>query len=129
MRVAFVGKGGSGKTTLSSLLVRHLAGEGLTVIAIDADINQHLAEALGAPGQPPAMGSRLAEIKEYLRGDNPRIPAAAAMVKTPPRPRVAAAALRGWAATTSAYRSGRGPAEGTRATAHEKMPRPGRADK
>ena len=84
MRVAFVGKGGSGKTTLSSLLVRYLAGEGLPVIAIDADINQHLAEALGASGQPPAMGGRLAEIKEYLRGDNPRITSAAAMVKTTP---------------------------------------------
>jgi CO dehydrogenase maturation factor len=76
VRVAFVGKGGSGKTTLSSLLVRYLAGEGLPVIAIDADINQHLAEALGAAGAPPAMGGRLAEIKDYLRGDNPRITSA-----------------------------------------------------
>jgi CO dehydrogenase maturation factor len=54
------------------------------VIAVDADINQHLADALGAAGQPPAMGSRLAEIKEYLRGDNPRIPSAEAMIKTTP---------------------------------------------
>ena len=84
MRVAFVGKGGSGKTTLSSLLVRYLAGEGLPVIAVDADINQHLAEALGADGQPPALGGRLAEIKEHLRGDNPRIASAAAMAKTTP---------------------------------------------
>ena len=84
MRVAFVGKGGSGKTTLSSLLIRYLAGEGRPVIAIDADINQHLAEALGAAGQPPAMGAHLTEIKDYLRGDNPRISSAAAMVKTTP---------------------------------------------
>jgi CO dehydrogenase maturation factor len=84
VRVAFVGKGGSGKTTLSSLLIRYLAGEGLPVIAIDADINQHLAEALGAAGQPPAMGAHLTEIKDYLRGDNPRISSAAAMVKTTP---------------------------------------------
>ena len=84
MRVAFVGKGGSGKTTLSSLLVRYLAGEGVPVIAIDADINQHLAEALGVDGQPPAMGAHLTEIKDYLRGDNPRISSAAAMVKTTP---------------------------------------------
>ena len=84
MRLAFVGKGGSGKTTLSSLLVRYLAGAGLPVIAIDADINQHLAEALGAAGQPQAMGAHLTEIKEYLRGDNPRITSAAAMVKTTP---------------------------------------------
>ena len=84
MKVAFAGKGGSGKTTLSSLFVRYLAGQGLPVVAIDADINQHLAEALGAVGDPPAMGAHLAEIKEYLRGTNPRITSAAAMVKTTP---------------------------------------------
>ena len=66
-----MGKGGSGKTTLSSLFVRHLAGQGLPVVAIDADINQHLGEALGVSSDPPAMGAHLAEIKEYLRGDNP----------------------------------------------------------
>ena len=84
MKVAFVGKGGSGKTTLSALFVRHLAGQGLPVVAVDADINQHLAEALGATATPPAMGEHLTEIKEYLRGDNPRIASAAAMVKTTP---------------------------------------------
>jgi CO dehydrogenase maturation factor len=84
VKVAFAGKGGSGKTTLSSLFVRHLAGQGLPVVAIDADINQHLAEALGVAGDPPPMGAHLAQIKEYLRGTNPRIASAAAMVKTTP---------------------------------------------
>ena len=79
-----MGKGGSGKTTLSSLFVRHLAGQGLPVVAIDADINQHLGEALGVSSDPPAMGAHLAEIKEYLRGGNPRIASAATMVKTTP---------------------------------------------
>ena len=83
MKIAFAGKGGSGKTTLSSLFVRHLAAQGLPVTAVDADINQHLAEALGA-SEPPALGAHLAEIKEYLRGSNPRISSAAAMVKTTP---------------------------------------------
>jgi len=83
MKIAFAGKGGSGKTTLSSLFVRHLASCGVPVVAIDADINQHLAEALGA-GEPRAMGAHLPEIKEYLRGTNPRISSAAAMVKTTP---------------------------------------------
>jgi CO dehydrogenase maturation factor len=83
MKIAFAGKGGSGKTTLSSLFVRYLAARGLPVVAIDADINQHLAEALGAD-QPPALGGHLTQIKEYLRGANPRISSAAAMVKTTP---------------------------------------------
>ena len=59
MKIAFAGKGGSGKTTLSSLFTRHLAGQGLPVVAIDADINQHLAETLGAAAEPPPMGARL----------------------------------------------------------------------
>lgn len=88
MKIAFVGKGGSGKTTLSALFTRHLATLGLPVVAIDADINQHLAVALGMDEDEaatlPALGAHLTEIKEYLRGDNPRIPSAAAMVKTTP---------------------------------------------
>jgi CO dehydrogenase maturation factor len=83
VKIAFAGKGGSGKTTLSSLFTRYLAAQGLPVVAIDADINQHLAEALEA-GEPEPMGAHLPEIKEYLRGSNPRITSAAAMVKTTP---------------------------------------------
>ncbi len=83
MKIAFAGKGGSGKTTLSSLFVRHLAAQNLPVVAIDADINQHLAEALGAT-DPQPMGAHLQEIKEYLRGTNARIRSAGAMVKTTP---------------------------------------------
>ncbi|NUT33673.1 MAG: ATP-binding protein [Hamadaea sp.] len=90
MKMAFVGKGGSGKTTLAALVARHLAAQvpagGL--LAIDADINQHLAAALGAPEDEavmlPALGDSLPMIKDYLRGANPRIGSAAAMVKTTP---------------------------------------------
>jgi CO dehydrogenase maturation factor len=84
MKIAFVGKGGAGKTTLAALFARHLAACGATVWAIDADINQNLAAALGAPAPPAALGERLEEVKEYLRGGNPRIASAAAMVKTTP---------------------------------------------
>ncbi|MEU6972064.1 50S ribosomal protein L31 [Kitasatospora aureofaciens] len=80
VKVAFVGKGGSGKTTLSALFVRHLAASARTVVAIDADINQHLAAALGMSEDqaflPPALGEHLPEIKEYLRGSNPLISSA-----------------------------------------------------
>ncbi|KUO15350.1 ATP-binding protein [Streptomyces dysideae] len=88
MKIAFVGKGGSGKTTLSSLFIRHLAAAGTPVVAIDADINQHLGTALGLDEQEaaalPAMGDRLPLIKDYLRGTNPRIASAGTMIKTTP---------------------------------------------
>jgi CO dehydrogenase maturation factor len=88
MKIAFVGKGGSGKTTLSSLFIRHLAATGAPVIAVDADINQHLGAALGLDEAQaaalPAMGAHLPLIKEYLRGANPRIASAETMIKTTP---------------------------------------------
>ncbi|MFH8465442.1 ATP-binding protein [Streptomyces sp. NPDC017991] len=88
MKIAFVGKGGSGKTTLSSLFVRHLATTGSPVVAVDADINQHLGPALGLTDAEarnlPAMGDRLGLIKDYLRGSNPRITSAETMIKTTP---------------------------------------------
>ncbi|WP_172385699.1 ATP-binding protein [Streptomyces sp. MNP-20] len=88
MKIAFVGKGGSGKTTLSSLFIRHLATTGAPVVAVDADINQHLGAALGLDDEQaaelPAMGARLPLIKDYLRGANPRIASAETMIKTTP---------------------------------------------
>ncbi|MET8814228.1 ATP-binding protein [Streptomyces sp. NPDC004549] len=88
MKIAFVGKGGSGKTTLSSLFIRHLAAAGAPVVAIDADINQHLGPALGLDEAEaaalPAMGDRLRLIKDHLRGGNPRIASAETMIKTTP---------------------------------------------
>lgn len=88
MKIAFVGKGGSGKTTLASLFAAHLAATGRPVLAIDADINQHLAAALGADeteaASLPTLGDHLPLIKDYLRGANPRIPSADAMIKTTP---------------------------------------------
>ncbi|MEV5782200.1 ATP-binding protein [Streptomyces sp. NPDC052287] len=88
MKIAFVGKGGSGKTTLSALFIRHLAASGAPVVAVDADINQHLGAALGLDEEVavalPAMGARLPLIKDYLRGSNQRIASAATMIKTTP---------------------------------------------
>jgi CO dehydrogenase maturation factor len=84
MKIAFVGKGGAGKTTITALFARHLAAQGHTVLALDADINQNLAVALGAAGPPPALAGHLPLIKDWLRGDNPRIASADTMVKTTP---------------------------------------------
>lgn len=88
MKVAFVGKGGSGKTTISSIFARYLASQGSSVLAIDADINQHLGVSLGMDSSDaaaiPPMGLQIDKIKEYLRGDNHRISSNEAMAKTTP---------------------------------------------
>jgi CO dehydrogenase maturation factor len=88
MKIAFVGKGGSGKTTLSSLFIRHLAANEAPVVAVDADINQHLGTALGLSeaeaAELPSMGAHLPLIKDYLRGSNPRIASTETMIKTTP---------------------------------------------
>lgn len=47
MRIAFVGKGGSGKSTASWLFINHLASLGEPVAAIDADHNMDTASLLG----------------------------------------------------------------------------------
>ncbi len=47
MKIAISGKGGVGKTTLCALLARELSNQGKRVLAIDADPNGNLAEALG----------------------------------------------------------------------------------
>ena len=54
MKIAISGKGGVGKTTLSSSLARLWAAEGRRVIAIDADPDANLAMALGATEEQAA---------------------------------------------------------------------------
>jgi CO dehydrogenase maturation factor len=47
MKIAISGKGGVGKTTLSSLLARYWARNGYRVLAVDADPDANLGSALG----------------------------------------------------------------------------------
>ncbi len=90
MRIALVGKGGSGKTTAAALLARRLAARTPRppLLAVDADINQLLAVAVGATPRLAATLPPLTQaaglVKEYLRGDNARIAGPDAMVATTP---------------------------------------------
>ncbi|HET9052481.1 MAG TPA: AAA family ATPase [Candidatus Dormibacteraeota bacterium] len=47
MKIAVMGKGGSGKTTTSGVLARSFAREGWEVVAIDCDTNPNLGISLG----------------------------------------------------------------------------------
>jgi CO dehydrogenase maturation factor len=59
-RIALSGKGGTGKTTISALLIEALIGAGGTpVLAVDADPNANLNEALGLP-----LGETLGSMRE-----------------------------------------------------------------
>lgn len=86
MKVAFVGKGGSGKTTCASLFALRAASAGAPVLAFDADINQNLAVALGAAPSAtfPTLPEHLDVVKGWLAGDNPRLPSPGDMAKTTP---------------------------------------------
>ena len=55
--IAVAGKGGTGKTTLAGLIVRHLVQrEKGPVLAIDADANDNLAEELGMRAEKSIAG-------------------------------------------------------------------------
>lgn len=47
MKLGVVGKGGTGKTTISALLAQAFAAQGKRVLAVDTDSNPNLALSLG----------------------------------------------------------------------------------
>jgi CO dehydrogenase maturation factor len=78
MRIAFVGKGGSGKTTLSALFSKHVTNTQKPVLVFDADLNIHLPELFGfkesvSPDMYISNNEVTATIKKYLIGNNPNI--------------------------------------------------------
>lgn len=88
MKIAFVGKGGSGKSTLSSLFIRHLQERGTGgILAIDADLNMNLSGLLGVtvPEDKVLARPEIANaIRVHLMGDNPRIGAIDKFLPTTP---------------------------------------------
>ncbi|MBU4556063.1 MAG: AAA family ATPase [Actinobacteria bacterium] len=66
MKIAISGKGGVGKTTLSSSLARIWASQGRRVIAIDADPDANLAAALGASSAQAAQCIPLSEMDDLI---------------------------------------------------------------
>jgi len=64
-QIAVAGKGGTGKTTLSALIIRYIIEErpGKSILAVDADANANLNEALGLEEFNP-ISDILAETKD-----------------------------------------------------------------
>ena len=70
MRIAFLGKGGSGKTTLSAAFALYLSKKNERVLAVDADINVHMSKLLCPDGSNGiAIGGKFDEVASYVRGD------------------------------------------------------------
>jgi CO dehydrogenase maturation factor len=88
MRIAFCGKGGSGKSTFASLTARYLAARDKPVLVVDGDINQHLGHALGFSDGETArqvkLGMQPETMLETVRGDNPRIASSRHITETTP---------------------------------------------
>ncbi len=66
LKIAVSGKGGVGKTTLTSLLARHFAGQGRRVLAIDADPSPCLGPALGFSDAALLDLKAIAEMAELI---------------------------------------------------------------
>lgn len=66
MKLAITGKGGVGKTTLTSLLAHYYAERGDTVLAIDADPSPCLGAALGFPPDLVAGLTPIAEMESLI---------------------------------------------------------------
>lgn len=86
MRIAFLGKGGSGKTTVTGAFARWLAAPGNPTLAIDADMNNHLAHVLAVQGEPKPLGAHLDKITCYVRGKRTDLGERPILSTTPPSP-------------------------------------------
>jgi len=64
MKVAIVGKGGVGKTTLAAALARRLGHLGQSVVVVDADPDGNLASALGVPEE--RVPRPIAQMRELI---------------------------------------------------------------
>lgn len=64
MIIAVSGKGGTGKTLVSSLLIKSLAGKDKDILAIDADPDSNLPEALGIEAE-----KTVGDVREELKKD------------------------------------------------------------
>lgn len=64
-QIAVAGKGGTGKTTFCAILIRYLIDKGLTpVLAVDADANANLNEALGMKIENETISELITKTKD-----------------------------------------------------------------
>ncbi|MEE9564746.1 MAG: AAA family ATPase [Candidatus Hydrothermarchaeaceae archaeon] len=69
MIIAVSGKGGTGKTVISSFLVKILSEKGFDILAIDADPDANLSDALGVKAE-----KTIGNVREDLLRDRDKLP-------------------------------------------------------
>lgn len=67
MKIAFSGKGGVGKTSLSAALSLYYAKKGKKVLAVDVDPDANLATALGMPSGVAEKITPISQMKELIK--------------------------------------------------------------
>ncbi|MCH8519252.1 MAG: hypothetical protein LAT82_00665 [Nanoarchaeota archaeon] len=86
MRIGIVGKGGSGKTTITSLLATYFSSTYLNreLAVIDADLNSHLNTALNIEFDKIPIGERIEELTQYVHNGRCDICVSKMIGTTPP---------------------------------------------
>lgn len=77
MRISILGKGGSGKSTISAGIILHATDKYQNILGIDADVNEHLADLIGLSKPEETIGHNFSYIFDYLlknRADYAQIP-------------------------------------------------------
>lgn len=69
MRIGFLGKGGSGKTTMTAAFITYLQSKTDHILAIDADHNVHLKNTVGLRGEVLPLGENYQKVAQYLEGN------------------------------------------------------------
>ncbi len=86
MRIAFLGKGGSGKTTAAAGFVRYAAKKHPFVLAIDADVNAHMYQALNfhVDENVTELRNETENVNTYLKGERTDLGNRPMISTTPP---------------------------------------------
>lgn len=83
MRIGFLGKGGSGKTTIAAAFVRYMAQKRF-VLAIDADVNVNLGSSLNMEGDVPDLGESFENLSKHVLGERVDVDLKSIVATTPP---------------------------------------------
>lgn len=67
--IAVTGKGGTGKTAITTLLIRHLTKGNKVVLAVDADPDTNLPETLGCK-----VHRTIGDVKEFMHEERENLP-------------------------------------------------------